>query len=267
MHIHFLDPFKEISSPIHELDPRVKLVLSLAFIFTIALIPHGVWPVYILLLAIIFSIIILSRLGFAYVLKRSALALPFILAAFPVIFTIKGDPLASITVGSWVLTASVYGVERFISITFKSWISVQTAIVLASSTPFPDLLMAMRAIHVPRLLVAIFGLMWRYLFVLVDEALRLMRARLARSGETGLPDRKTGGSIAWRAQVTGGMAGSLFLRALERSDRIYNAMLSRGYDGEVYALDLPRLKSAQWITLLGGLAVFLALLLVSFLIR
>lgn len=265
MHIHYLDPFREISSPIHELDPRVKLVLSLAFIITTALVSPGVWPVYILLLAIIFSVIILSRLGFLFVLKRSLLALPFVFAALPVIFTIKGNSLVSIMAGSWILTASTQGLERFISIALKSWISVQTAIILASSTPFPDLLMAMRAIHIPRLLVAIFGLMWRYLFVLVDEALRLMRARLARSGETGLPDRKTGGSIAWRAQVTGGMAGSLFLRALERSDHIYNAMLSRGYNGEVFTLDLPGLRPAQWFALFGGLGLLLALLMISFL--
>lgn len=266
MHIHFLDPFKAVSSPIHELDARVKLVLSLAFILTTALIPHGVWPVYILLLAIIFSVIILSRLGFSYVLKRSSLALPFVLAALPVIFTIKGTPLASFTLGSWLLTISLPGVERFISITLKSWISVQTAIVLASSTRFPELLMAMRAIRIPRLMVAIFGLMWRYLFVLVDEALRLMRARLARSGESGLSNAKTGGSIAWRAQITGGMAGSLFLRALERSDRIYNAMISRGYDGEVRTLPLPSLGKAHWIALICGLGLFLALLLLSLLL-
>jgi len=265
MHIHFLDPFKAIDSPIHELDSRVKLVLSLAFILTTALIPHGAWPVYIFLLAIIFSIVILSGLGFIFVLKRSALALPFVLAALPVIFTIQGDPLAQFMLGNWQLTVSLQGVERFISIALKSWISVQTAIVLASSTRFPDLLMAMRAIHIPKLLVAIFGLMWRYLFVLVDEALRLMRARLARSGESGLSNSKSGGSLVWRAQVTGGMAGSLFLRALERSDRIYNAMISRCYDGDVRTLPQPPLGLSQWMALFGGLGLLLLLLMLSLL--
>jgi cobalt/nickel transport system permease protein len=265
MHIHFLDPYKNISSPIHELDARVKLVLSLAFILTTALIPSGVWPVYILLLAIIFSIVILSGLGFPYVLKRSSLALPFVLAALPVIFTIRGDPLASFSLFNWRLTMTLQGVERFISITLKSWISVQCAIMLASSTSFPDLLMAMRAIHIPRLLVAIFSLMWRYLFVLVDEALRLLRARLARSGDSGRKGVKTGGSVAWRGQVTGGMAGSLFLRAIERSDRIYDAMLSRGYDGEVRALPLPILTTAHWVILSSGLFILILLLGLSLL--
>jgi cobalt/nickel transport system permease protein len=153
--------------------------------------------------------------------------------------------------------------ERFASVALKSWLSVQAAVVLASSTPFPDLLQAMRAVGIPRLLVAMFGLRWRYLFVLADEALRLMRARAARSGRGAGTDRgsgpstplRVGGRLAWRARVAGGMAGSLFLRAFERSDRIYAAMLSRGYDGEVRLLELPALTGSGRLVLTAGLAV------------
>jgi cobalt/nickel transport system permease protein len=118
---------------------------------------------------------------------------------------------------------------------------------------------------VPRLLVSIFGLMWRYLFVLVDEALRLLRARQARSGDSGRSGLRTGGSIPWRARVAGGMAGSLFLRAFDRSDRIYMAMAARGYDGEARSLPLPRIQSAQWMVLFTSLALLLVLLGFSFL--
>ena len=266
MHVHFLDPYWHRQSLIHELDPRVKLVVTLAFILTTALIPTGAWPVYILLLAFIFSIELLSELGIAYVLKRAVLALPFVLAAFPVIFTMAGPPIFQFALGKWVFTASLPGLERFISVSLKSWISVQAAIVLASSTPFPDLLLAMRAIKIPRLLVAIFGLMWRYLFVLADEAIRLLRARSARSGSTDPSGKNTGGSLAWRARVTGGMAGNLFLRGFERSDRIYMAMLSRGYDGEVRALPLPQLRSSHWLVMAAILFVFTLLLIFSFLL-
>jgi cobalt/nickel transport system permease protein len=265
MHIHFLDPFKAIDSPIHELDPRVKLVLSLAFILTTALIPHGAWPVYILLLAIIFSVIILSRLGFIFVLKRSALALPFVLAALPMIFTIKGDPLAQFMLGNWQLTISLPGLERFISITLKSWISYKP----------PSCWLLLPVFQICSWLCALsafppFGIcFWvdvAVSFVLADEALRLMRARLARSGETDNRTTKPGGSLVWRAQVTGGMAGSLFLRALERSDRIFNAMISRGYDGEVRTLPLPPLRTTQWMALFGGLGLLILLLLLSVLL-
>jgi len=242
----------------------VKLVLALAFIFTTALTPVGAWPVYILLLAIILSVILLSDLGLLYVWKRAALAFPFVLAALPIIFTAPGPTLFSFPIGPWTLNVSAYGLERFLSIAFKSWISVQAAIILATTTTFPDLLVAMRAIHIPRMLVSIFSLMWRYLFVLADEVLRLNRARASRSGQLDIPGVRAGGSVAWRARVTGGMAGNLFLRALERSDRIYMAMLSRGYDGEIRSLPLPRLRTSQLAVLAIALVVLAFLLLMSF---
>jgi cobalt/nickel transport system permease protein len=255
MHVHFLDPYRPRTSPIHALDGRVKFVLTVAFILTASLAPVAAWPIYVLLFAVILSVEILSGLGIGYVLKRAMLALPFVLAAFPVIFTSGKTALFSFSIGAWTLTAHAEGLERFVSVALKSWLSVQAAIVMAASTPFPELLQAMRAVGIPRLLVGMFGMMWRYTFVLVDEALRLMRARAARSGQSGEVDHKTGRSVIWRARVTGGMAGNLFLRAFERSDRIYVAMLSRGYDGEVRLLPLLPMTGATWAVLLAGLAL------------
>lgn len=250
MHVHFLDPYRPRSSPIHALDGRVKFILVVAFILTVSLLPYRAWSVFILMYSLALAVEILSDLGVGYVHKRAALALPFVLAALPMLFTADGPALLHLPLG---LRLSQEGLLRFAGVTFKSWLSVQMAIVLAATTPFPDLLLAMRAVGVPRLLVAIFGLMWRYLFVLADEALRLLRARAARSGEADLPGLKSGGTLAWRARVAGGMAGSLFLRAYERSDRIYLAMLARGYDGEVRAMPLPALESRQKLALFGGL--------------
>ena len=298
MHISFLDPYQPRPSFIHRLDARVKLVLALSFILTTALAPPGAWPVYVLLFALVFAVEILSELGVGHVLRRALIAVPFALAALPVLFTVPGPALLTLQIGPWDLTITGPGLERFISILLKSWISVQMAIVLAASTAFPDLLMAMRAIRVPRLLVAIFGLMWRYLFVLADEALRLLRARSARSGliyrpstqkmtaenaeyaekdmissassahsavKSASPNGKVGGTIAWRARVTGGMAGSLFLRSFERSDRIYAAMAARGYDGEVRAFPLPPIAQLSWVVLVGGLSLLGLLTLFGYL--
>lgn len=262
MHVHFLDPYRHSHSLVHRLDGRVKFVLAVAFILTCSLTPTSAWAVYILLLALILAVEILSSLGVGYVFKRALLATPFVMAALPVIFTMDGTKLFSLHLGAWTLTASVEGLERFISITLKSWLSVQAAIVLAAATPFPELLQAMRTVGIPRLLVAMFGLSWRYIFVLVDEALRLMRARAARSGVSSPnPKVKEGGGIVWRAQVTGGMAGSLFLRGFDRSDRIYTAMLSRGYDGEVRIMPVPALSRGGKLVLYSGLLLLGILLL------
>ena len=266
MHVHFLDPYQAKESPVHRLDPRIKLVLTLAFIITTSLVPPGTWPVYVLLLALILSVEVLSELGIRFVFKRSLLAVPFMLAALPIIFTAPGPELASIELGPLAISISQAGMERFISIALKSWISIQAAVVLAASTPFPAILVAMRAIRLPRLIVSIFGLMWRYLFVLVDEAIRLNRARASRSGHPRESKGKVGGTLIWRARVTGGMVGSLFLRALERSDRIYMAMVSRGYDGEVRTLPRNGLSLVDWTVLMFSLAVLSFLLLIAFLL-
>jgi cobalt/nickel transport system permease protein len=277
MHVSFLDPYRPRPSIIHGLDARVKLVLALAFILATALTPAGAWPVYILLFAWVFSVELLSELGVRSILQRTLLAAPFVLAALPVLVTTRSAPLLAVPLGPWTLTVTGPGLEKLLSIMAKSWISVQMAIVLSATTPFPDLLLAMRAIRIPRLLVAVFGLMWRYLFVLADEALRLLRARTARSGggyawlgqETGQSRGesygKVGGTLAWRARVTGGMAGSLFLRSFERADRIYAAMAARGYDGEVRSFPLPPISPVAWGVLVAGLSALALLTVAGFL--
>ena len=87
----------------------------------------------------------------------------------------------------------------------------------------------MRSLHVPAVLTATISFMYRYLFVLVDEAMRLQTARASRSVGAGR-------TVWWRARVLGGMIGSLFIRSYERSERIYAAMMSRGFAGEVRTL-------------------------------
>ncbi len=261
MHIHFLDPYQHGSSWIHNTDARIKLVLGLALILTIALIAPGTWSIYLLVMVMVVILEFISAVGINYYLKRSLLAIPFILAAFPLVFTVEGATLYAFTLGAWQVPVSLPGVERFASIALKSWFSIQVAVLLTATTPFPELLAAMRALRIPRMLVAILGLMWRYLFVLADEAIRLMRARAARSGTTFDPGTRSGGSLIWRAQTAGGMAGNLFVRSIDRSERIYAAMLSRGYDGEIRSLPQEKMDSFNWAILVFG-GVFICLVLI-----
>lgn len=259
-----LDPYVHGVSVIHSLDPRVKAVLALGLILATALTPLRAWPIYLLLASLSLATAILSELGVARVLRRSALALPFIFAALPLVATTPGLPVVQSALGPWKLTVTSEGLEYFLSIVVKSWISVQTAVVLVGSTPFPALLAALRALHVPRLLVAVGSMMWRYLFVFGDEALRLMRAREARSSAPrwdrsslrfSLRPGRGGRGVLWRARVTGGMMGNLFLRAFERAGRIHAAMLARGYDGEVRLGALSPVTLQDWAVLGIGLGV------------
>jgi cobalt/nickel transport system permease protein len=239
MHIHALDSYRARASFIHHLDARVKLTLTVLFIVATTLTPDGAWLAYALLTGLLLGVVAASRLGVGFVLRRSLVALPFALAAVTAMFSAPGQTLLTMHVFGGELSITDAGVLRFVGILFKSWLSVQMAVVLTASTPFPALLRAMRSLRVPKVLVAITGFAYRYIFVISDEALRMMRARAARSGALG---GGGGGSVFWRARVTGGMAGNLFLRSIERSERIYDAMVARGYDGEVRVLQAPSLR-------------------------
>ena len=256
MHVHFTDQYRSGSSLVHRLDPRIKVLCTLAFILTAALLPPGEWIHYVLLLIVPLLGAAVSGIGPGYILKRSFIAIPFALAAITLPFTVPDTPVPLPIVG---VTVSVEGTVRFVSIVLKSWISVQMAILLVTTTTFPDLLCGLRALHIPRVLVSIVGLMYRYIFVLADEATRLMRARAARSGAS--EGRPSGGSIAWRGRVTGGMIGSLALRSFERSERIYDAMVARGYTGEIRHFAPPALSTDDYtilVTLLAYLVLVLA---------
>jgi cobalt/nickel transport system permease protein len=121
------------------------------------------------------------------------------------------------------------------------------AILLAATTQMMDLLSAMRVYSVPRIIVMVFRLMWRYLSIMVNKAQRMMRARTARSVIINGHRKLRMQQIVWQAQVTGSMAGSLFVRSLEQSERVYQAMLSRGFDGEIRLIPQDAMSLRQKI--------------------
>ena len=256
MHFDAFDRYHETESFLHRLDPRVKVVVTVVFILSNALLPDGAWMAFGLSWLFLLLANFLSNLGVGFTLKRSLVALPFALIALTVLFSIPGKPLVSFHFLFWDLTISDAGMLRFVSILIRSWLSVQMAILLVATARFPDLIHALQHLRVPAILTTIIAFLYRYLFVLADEVFRLMRARESRGAA--IPGKRGGGSLAWRAGVAGNMAGQLFLRSYERSDRVYNAMLARGYRGHMQTINPHELRRRDYLT------VALALLAILF---
>jgi cobalt/nickel transport system permease protein len=246
LHFDLSDHYRPLDSVIHRLDPRVKVVTTLFLILGISLTPQGAWMAFGGYLLLILALAILSRLGAGFTLKRSFVALPFVLVAIPLPFTTPGDRLFSLPLLGWV--ASVEGTVMFASVLLRTWLAVQAAIWMTAVTRFPELLWALGALRMPKSLVAVIGFMYRYLFVMADEAVRMIRARSARAPQN---VKGTRPSFVWQGRVAGAMVGSLFLRALDRSERIYAAMLSRGYDGHMRTLQRFEMGLADWIAVFG----------------
>lgn len=257
MQISALDRYLFRDSPIHTLDPRVKLLVTVGFIIGNVLLPDGAWLAFFLAWLLTIGISMWAKLGSGFAFRRSFIALPFMLAGFSVIFATPGNVVAEWQIGSLDLTVTDGGIVRLISLMLRTWLSVQMAILLTATTTFPDLTHALRHLYVPAVLVSIISFMYRYLFVLVEEAQRLLRARAARSAA--LPGKKAGGSVLWRAKVAGGMAGQLFLRSLDRADRVYFAMVARGYRGELLTMNRHTMRTRDW-QLAGGAGAVLLLL-------
>ena len=257
MHADLFDRYHHGESPVHRLEPRVKVVLTVVFIVSNALLPDGAWLAFGIAWLFVLAVNLLARLGMGFSLKRSFVALPFALAAISSIFTLHGEPLAEWKFFSWTLIPTDAGLLRFASILIRSWLSVQAAILLVAVTTFPDLIHALEHLRVPRILTTVIAFLYRYLFVLTDEVLRLMRARQARSAAT--PNRRAGGSLGWRAKVAGNMTGQLFLRSYERSDRIYNAMVARGYAGHMRTLNPHEMKSKDYFATAMAVAIIFIL--------
>ena len=252
------DRYLEGASAVHRLDPRVKVLVALGFILGVALLPDAAWVAYGAAALLIAAATVAARLSPGLVVRRSLLGLPFLLAAVTVLFTVPGRALWS---GPWGLALTDAGLMRFGSIVARSLLSIAAAVLLTATTRFPDVLHALRHLRVPAVLVGIIAFMYRYLFVLVEEVQRLLRARAARSAR--LPGTKGGGSLGWRAAVVGHMAGQLLVRSLDRSDRVYQAMQARGYRGELLTLAPHTMRRRDWLALAVGLAAVGAVLAIG----
>jgi cobalt/nickel transport system permease protein len=187
------------------------------------------------------------------VARRSLIGLPFLLAAVTALFI----PGRALWQGPWGLEITDAGLLRFGGIVARSLISIAAAVLLTATTRFPDVLHALRHLRVPAVLVSIIAFMYRYLFVLAEEVERLLRARAARSAR--LPGLRGGGRLGWRAGVVGHMAGQLLVRSLDRSDRVYQAMLARGFRGELLTMTPHAMRPVDWMALVACLAAAVAL--------
>ncbi|MCA1569395.1 MAG: cobalt ECF transporter T component CbiQ [Chloroflexi bacterium] len=229
----------------HAFDARLKFVLTISVILMITLMPIGAYAALLIAWIALTAASTVARLGPLRLSRGAFIAAPFLLAALPLVFVRPEGPLGSVDLGPLRLTISGEGLRIFTTIALKSWLSVQAALLLTFTTPFHDLLDALRELRLPRIMVAIISFMYRYLAVLGEEAQRLMRARAARSAlaEGGAG----GGTLVWRARVTGSMVGSLFLRSYERSERIYAAMQARGFEGTFRHMAGRSVRRAEWL--------------------
>lgn len=249
----FLDQYSDRNSPIHRLDPRSKLVATLAFIIAVVLTPSGSWLVYGLYLVIIATLIALSRVPPTYILKRSLVIIPFVLlVAIFIPFFKEGEVAGSYNLWLWQVSVTHSGLQILWNILAKAWLSILSLILLTSTTKFKSLLKGLEQLRMPRVIVMLLSFMYRYIFLLTDEVMRMMQARDSRS---------FGSRRMRQIRTIGNMIGTLFIRSYERGERVYAAMMARGFDGHSRTLERLHFSrvDAYFIACLSLALIFISL--------
>lgn len=237
-----LDLLSAQDTAVHRLDPRAKVLTTLVFVVTVvsfdkyrvsALLPFAFFPI---------ALIAVGNLPVAYLLRRLLFILPF--ALFVGIFNPIFDRETMIHVGPAAISG---GWVSFLSILLRFALTVLAALTLIATTGFIGVCTALERLGLPRVFAVQLLFLYRYLFVLGDEGGRMARARASRS----LGDRGMG------VKVFGSLAGHLLLRTIDRAQRIYMAMLSRGFHGEFHFRRPLQFRLPETAFTLGWSAFFL----------
>src|ERR1035437_2874631 len=235
MNHSFIDEHSHIDSMLSRLDPRVKIVSIVVFLVFIIFTRPDAFLSFSLYGLLILLLIGISKIPVYYILKRCLVVVPFILMTS--IFLLFGNQGATITlfhIGNFQINVAAAGWTMFLSVMIKGLLSVLCLTLLTASTPFPQLLAALENMKFPKLIIMILSFMYRYIFLIEDEAMKMWRAMKSRSA---------GGSCWLHLKAIANMIGILFIRSYGRGETAYLAMCSRGFDGTLkrsYHFDLRK---------------------------
>jgi cobalt/nickel transport system permease protein len=214
----YMDTLAGMDTPVHRLDPRAKLLTTLIFI--IAVISFGKYEISALIPFFLYPVVMISlgNLPVYYLFRKLLIVTPF--AVMIGIFNPLIDREILMHIGPLSMSG---GWISFCSIMLKFTLTAGSVLVLIASTGFNAVCMALEKMGVPRIFAVQLLFLYRYIFVLIDEASRMANARSLRSF-----DGKGKG-----VRVFGYLLGHLLLRTVDRAQRIHLAMLCRGFDGEI----------------------------------
>jgi cobalt/nickel transport system permease protein len=216
---NYLDILAGGDTPIHRIDPRAKLIITIFFIVTV--VSSGKYEVSSLLPFFFFPAVMVSLGGLPvrYIAAKILFLSPFIL--FVAIFNPVFDTTPFMHFGQFAVSG---GWISFFSIIIRFVLTVGAAFILVATTGFSEVCMASEKLGLPKVFAVQMLFLYRYIFVLGEEATRVSRARELRSfGKRGKEPR-----------VFASIVGNLLLRTWDRAQRIHTAMLCRGFRGEFH---------------------------------
>lgn len=228
-------------SPVHRVPAEVKIVCLVLTVLAVVATPRDMfWP-YAIYAVLIVAVWLLAHIPLGWVLPRMLIEAPFVMLAVLLPFAEGGRQLSIAGI-----QLSVTGLWAAWGIVVKGTLGVAASLTFAATTSARELPVALSRLGMPALVTSVLVLMIRYLDVLTSEAQRMRMARLSRGDSP---------RMLHQAGAVARSVGALFLRSYERGERVYLAMLSRGFDGRVpeLAAGPDRARAVDWVALLPAM--------------
>ena len=238
--LHTLETLANRDTFAHRLPASFKIAATLGYILTVVSFPAYSFSALIPFLAYPAILAAIAHVPWRLLWTRTALALPFVACAGIANLIIDRATVATL----WGIGISG-GVVSFAVLILKTILTVSSVLILAGTTPLDNLAAGLRRLHVPCVLVVQFVLTWRYLEMLMAEAMHTWRAYRLRSAN--------GKFVRFKDWPP--LAGHLFLRGFDRAQRIYQAMQCRGFNVEFVVLEERKTTLLQYLALLGFFCV------------
>ena len=237
MHHAYIDKFAYQDSPVHRLDSRVKLVVLVIFTALVLSVPRHSLSILACYAVGPFAMLVIGRIPIRFALKHIMIVSPFILVlALSCVF--YGKAPAAARFGPFEIHTTTGWLQCF-NILAKFVVTMLALIALVSTTRFSELLSGLEKLYVPKLLVVQLGFLYRYIFVLIDSAHHILRARAGRK----LRYLGAGAEL----KTAGSMVGSLLIRSIDTAERISMAMQARGFDGIFRTYSKMRITSRDYL--------------------
>jgi len=224
-------------SPIHRLAPECKLAAQLLFVIVVVATPReAFWAfgIYAVIAAVLTRV---AELPAGFVLRRLAFEVPFVAFALLLPFFAGGERIEVLGIG-----VSVEGLWAMWNILAKATLGLAASIVVAGTITIAEFLRGFDRLHLPRAFTSTASFMIRYGDVIGDEMRRMRIARESRGHDP---------RWIWQARAVASSAGALFIRSYERGERVYLAMVSRGYTGAMPDLHERETTRVQWAAALS----------------
>jgi len=254
--IVYLEKFSDSDGILQGIDPRIKVCSLFAFV-VVAVSIRTARPLIILFITITL-LSVMSKIPLRYFIFRVTSFIPTFVAVIvlPLFFVTPGASLMMTRFDGFSIHVTREGVLRALQFTFRIWLCVASLTLLVLTTRFSKLVQAMERLQLPKIFVMMTAVTYRFIFLFIDEARRMVLAREARMvGKEG------------RMQVMeslGNIVAALFVRAYERGEMVYLAMQSRCYMGGAKSLGRMKCDCTDWLFVCVSALICLLVLLMDF---